>query len=315
MTDSQDVVELDEQIAEGGKRRRSLFDQAPSVLPLLAVVSYALGSILVNGFYSRLHTTAEAAGLGYISIIEPGAVIFGLAAVFGVAGKVSYDEIRKAYFKFVKPHGRGLKAVTLILTPIVVAALAVTEIVISSAYNKIEFTSFFVVGAVAAAIQSLLGVFGSTKERQAEAERQVKAIEEEHEKVVILTTNEKISPSTRTGIQIVLSLMVLVGASVGFHFFGTYEGSLANGGKAVNVSWLWIPIPGLSATSVSIAPLSHSPNIASIQDAGCLLQIGSNNGDLLLYEVKSSTPISVPSSSVVVTDLLSPNACTGQSPS
>ena len=53
-----------------------------SVITLLAALFYGIGRFLVDGFYGHLNTTAGAAGVGTISIIEPAAVLGAFVALF-----------------------------------------------------------------------------------------------------------------------------------------------------------------------------------------------------------------------------------------
>jgi hypothetical protein len=54
---------------------KAVWGQASTLVPLLAAFSYGLGRLMVDGFYGQLHTTAEAAGLGYGAILEPAAIL------------------------------------------------------------------------------------------------------------------------------------------------------------------------------------------------------------------------------------------------
>lgn len=56
-----------------------------SAVTLFAALFYGLGRLQVDGFYSHLDTTASAAGVNTISIIEPAAIIGALVALFATA--------------------------------------------------------------------------------------------------------------------------------------------------------------------------------------------------------------------------------------
>jgi hypothetical protein len=76
-------------------------EQAPKLLPLLAVVCYGFGRLIADGFYSRLNTNAEAAGVGYLSIIEPAAVLAAIIAIIGTAIAIVFD-VANVCFRWIR---------------------------------------------------------------------------------------------------------------------------------------------------------------------------------------------------------------------
>src|ERR1700733_13377442 len=73
-----------------------------SVVTLLAALFYGIGRFLVDGFYAHLNTTAGAAGVGTISIIEPAAVLGAFVALFTTVALMLLDILQDGFEWFRK---------------------------------------------------------------------------------------------------------------------------------------------------------------------------------------------------------------------
>ena len=268
---------------------RAVWSQAPTLIPLLAALSYGLGRLMVDGFYGQLHTTAEAAGLGYGSILEPAAILTAILVTVGTAIVMMADGIVVSA-KWLLERRRVLEFVLLIaIIPVGGAALLFIQ-----AVRIDDILAALVSGFVLPAFRTLLDKFGSAWDRRVGKAR--------------ATADRSLSGSPtmdRAGVKrtilVVLSLGFLVSLLFGAHELGTYEGRQAATGKPVDITFLGFNVPSISATAVRIEPIVSGPAFEQLASVKCWLQIGSGNASVLLYDPAEKTTLIVPSDQIVVT--------------
>ena len=91
----------------------AMWKVAASVVTLLAALFYGIGRLLVDGFYSNLNTSASAAGVNTISIIEP-AAIFGALLALSVTAILMLSDIIQQWFNWMRRHSFTILALVAI---------------------------------------------------------------------------------------------------------------------------------------------------------------------------------------------------------
>src|ERR1700729_1363109 len=89
--DGADTKVFFRQTPNGASAAIAMWKVGASVITLLAALFYGIGRFLVDGFYGHLNTTAGAAGVGTISIIEPAAVLGAFVALFTTVALMLLD--------------------------------------------------------------------------------------------------------------------------------------------------------------------------------------------------------------------------------
>jgi hypothetical protein len=277
MTASADEIAAKEQ-------RRRWYDLVSGVLPILAVVSYGIGRLLVDGFYGRLNTTGEAAGLGYATIIEPAAIIF--AAILGLVASVA---LLVTIIEWTIHHWHKI-----IVRVVVVGIEAVAPLILVVLYilrnnaNAVLLAGAAATGASVAALGSIaVGVKPPSHTRPTGTKW-------------VLNSMDWMKKEERKPTIVVLSLAILVGVGFGAHDFGYHEGTWATKGHTVRVSIIGFRIPSISATPVYIDALAPSRRADSLLKSRCQMQIGQTGSSLLVYNVDRRIIESIPLSQVVV---------------
>jgi hypothetical protein len=267
---------------------KAVWSQAPTLIPLLAVASYGLGRLMVDGFYEELNTTAEAAGLGYASILEPAAILTAFAVAIGtviamfldafqVIGVWLFRQRRKVFFML---GFAGLAGGVAVFTAIVRA-----DVIIDTLVSTVLLPTF----------RTLVDKFGSARDRligenRARTDR------------TLMGAPSARRPIAKRAVSVILSLGILVGLFVGAHELGSHEGRQAASGKSVNISIFGFDVPSITATAVRIQPIGSSPALEQLTTDGCLLEIGSAPTTVLLYDPADKSTLTVPSDQVVVVD-------------
>jgi len=275
---------------------RAVWNQAPTLIPLLAALSYGLGRLMVDGFYAQLHTTAEAAGLGYGSILEPAAILTAILVAVGTAIAMMSDAIvvagrwlleRRRVFEFI---------LLIIILPAGGIALIFIQVV------RIDEVLALVSGFALPAFRTLLDKFGSAWDRRVGKAR-----------ASADTSLSGSRPLDRAGVKraifVVLSLGFLVSLLFGAHELGTYEGRQAAAGQPVDITFLGFNVPSISATAVRVEPMASSASFQQLVNGKCWLQIGSGGATVLLYDPADESTLVVPSDQIVVI-MEKPASCT-----
>jgi hypothetical protein len=260
-----------------------MWKEAPKLLPLLAVVCYGLGRLIVDGFYSRLNTNAEAAGVGYFSIIEPAAVFAAIIAIIGTAIAIVFD-VANVCFRLIRAKiADWIKANSVRpLTKIIgrVASLAFITIVIAS-FAKVSpwwhntdvrlviMPSTLV--AVIVAVWTTHNTFGSDTTRW-----------------------------TRASF-VGLSLISLAILCFGAHEWGVYEAGKVANRQEVSMNILGLDMSAVGAAPVRVQTINTNPAIEQLSLDGCLLEIGSGPYNFLFFDPVNRKTLSVPANEVVVT--------------
>jgi hypothetical protein len=267
---------------------RAVWSQAPTLIPLLAALSYGLGRLMVDGFYAQLHTTAEAAGLGYGSILEPAAILTAVLAAIGTAIAMVSDALLVAGGWLLKR--RRIFEFSLLLVGGVGGGFALVFVQIVRVDEIIALVS----GVSLPAFRTLLDKFGSVRDRRVGKAR--------------ASAETSLSGSAsidRDGVKrvvsVVLSLGFLISLLFGAHELGVYEGRQAAGGRPVNMSFLGFNVPSVTATAVRVQPIASSPAFAQLDTGRCWLEIGSGGPSVLLYDPAGKSTLAVPSDQIVVT--------------
>src|ERR1700677_2779225 len=117
----------DEAKTAGINAVKGMWEQAPKLLPLLGVFFYGLGRFAVDGFYARLNTTADAAGIGYLSTIEPAAILAAVLAIVGTAIVIVFD-VFKVFFLWIVKHQNNFQLALSVLGLLTSVAILVTGV-------------------------------------------------------------------------------------------------------------------------------------------------------------------------------------------
>jgi len=267
---------------------RAVWAQAPSLLPLLAVLCYGLGRLVVDGFYGRLNTTAEAAGVGDLSIIEPAAILAAVLAIIGTIGAMIFDFLQVFFLWLV----RSSRLVTRVILELVLLGITLAGVIF---LRREEIITLIPIALVIIPLRTLLDNFGGDKNREVGDLR----ISQIHN-----ATDEQM-PWQRL-LYVVLASVFLVGLCFGAHEWGVREAAEVAKGKPVIVDKLGINISAISAYPVHLEFIGSSPPVSSLSPNGCLLQIGTGPSTVLVYDPAKHNTMSVVSDSVVVISLSTP---------
>jgi len=256
---------------------KGMWEQAPKLLPLLGVFFYGLGRFAVDGFYARLNTTADAAGIGYLSTIEPAAILAAVLAIVGTAIVIVFD-VFKVFFLWIVKHQSKFQLALSVLGLLTSIAILVTGIFHFNLNSNLLGVGTLAIGILTPAIYSL--------------------------RVLI---NLFRSPNTAWPrlLSVGFSLIVLIGLCFGAHELGVHEAGKVARGQAVDIRILGLDMSAINATPVHIQAIGSEPAIKQLSD-GCPIEIGSQPFTILLYDPASQSTLSVPSSEVVVINSSAP---------
>jgi len=278
----------DRATAAGVAAAKAVWSQAATLIPLLALASYGLGRLMVDGFYAQLNTTAEAAGLGYASILEPAAILTAFTAAIGtviamlldafqVIGVWLFRHRRKAFFLLGFAGLTGGAAVF--------AVIVRADVIIETLVSAVLLPAF----------RTLVDKFGSARDRligesRTRTDRSLMDAPSAHRSIA------------KRAVSVILSLGILIGLFFGAHELGSHEGRQAASGKSVDMNIFGFDVPSITATAVNIQPIGSSPALEQLTTDGCLLEIGSDPTTVLLYDLADKSTLTVPSDQVVVVD-------------
>lgn len=279
-------------VEAGGIAARAVWSQAPSLIPLLAALSYGLGRLMVDAFYARLHTSAEAAGLSYGSILEPAAIMTAVLASVGTAIAMVSDAIL-AVGRWLFENRRVVELALLALVG-VGGGLALVFIQIFRVDEMIAFIS----GVSVPAFRTLLDKFGSVRDRRvgkarASAETSLSGPDSSDGSFGRVETK-------RVAV-VMLSVAFLMSLLFGAHELGIREGERAADGKPVDMSFLGFNVPSITAIVVRVQPIVSSPAFAQLARGRCWLEIGTGGASVLLYDPADKSILAIPSDQIVVT--------------
>ena len=255
---------------------KEMLEQAPKLLPLLGVLCYGLGLLIVDGFYRRLNTTPDAAGIGYLSVIEPAAVWAAILAIIAVAIVMAFDVI-KPYLIWLVDNILWLAIILVVLT-----ATATTIVLIRGFFdfeqsalwrNAFVFLAPAMVAIVVIPIQILVKWYRNTETRKSALPKVF---------------------------SIGFALILIVGLCFGAHEWGAVDAEKVVRGEPVDVRIFGLDMSAIGAAPVHIQAIDSSPVIKNLSADTCLLEIGSGSYNILLYDPADGDTLSVPLSDVVV---------------
>jgi hypothetical protein len=117
-----------------------------SAVTLLAALFYGIGRLLADGFYTNLGTSATAAGVNTISIIEPAAVLGGLVALLATAILLLLDILQHG-FNWIRERSRTVWIVAVAL----LVAGAIAAIIYLAISGKLTLIAILI-GATASVL-------------------------------------------------------------------------------------------------------------------------------------------------------------------
>jgi hypothetical protein len=313
-----------------------------SVATLLGALFYGIGRFLADGFYTHLNTTAGAAGVNTISIIEPAAVLGAMVALLATAILMLLDVLEQGFIRIWRHAGTAWA---------VAVALAVLAGFVVFAIHFNYGGDNLTVIATSTAIGSLAWAYlimrdSSRKRRQHEAAGEGAGEAEKAEarpgteadagiKIAAGTGAEAgggagAPANSQTGapagavtvrpagpvsnpwprvIVVGLTAVAIVSLCIGAHFLGVHEANQVKKGYAVHISEAGLDISSVSAIPVRLQSVDPGNAIKSVSAHKCLLEIGVGANDLVLYDASNHKTISVPPSDVVIVSLNASTHC------
>jgi hypothetical protein len=261
------------------KTLTDMWKQAPKLLPLLAVVCYGLGRLIADGFYSRLNTNAEAAGVGYLSIIEPAAVTAAIIAIIGTAIAIVFD-VANVCFRWIRGNSvRWIKAagISVLVASVAAIAIVITPFAkVSPWWHNINVRLVITPSILVAAILALwtaFTIFGSDK------------------------TSKSAWPRV---FFVVFSLISLAVLCFDAHDWGVYEAGKVAKSQEVSMNILGLDMSAVGAAPVRVQAINTNPVIEQLPVDGCLFEIGSGPYNFLFFDPVNRKTLSVPANEVVV---------------
>jgi hypothetical protein len=303
------------QASKGASAAAALWKVGASVVTLLAALFYGIGRLLADAFYTHLNTTASAAGVNTISIIEPAAVLGALVALFATAVLMLLDILQRA-FDWVQENA-GIIVALVVATAVVAAAIALSVIYFEKA--KVVFIAFGTTITLQIVLYFLrLGVGGVRARARAKAAKEAEADTdaapgaEADAAPGAEAAHQPKAVSNLWRVTVVgVTAMVVIGLCIGAHYLGVYEANRVKKGLAVDVSEAGLNISSIGAIPVRLLPIDSSHAIESLSAYNCLLEIGSGASDLIFYDANNHETLSVPASEVVVVSLGASKKCVG----
>jgi hypothetical protein len=265
---------------------RGLWNQASTLITLLGLLAYLLGRVMVDGFYGQLHTTAEAAGVGYAAILEPAAIVTAVASFIwvGIVTAISSLPVSQRWKQIIEG---------IIFGAIIAASggLALTSNLLPLDLTD-TITTFLLTGAIPAIRILLSRIRGVRAAGTAAADSSASG-----------TSNGPSLdgyPWVRPTVATVISVLFIGGLFFGAHLFGVREGTRAADGNPVNAAYFWLEIPSISATVVSVQAITPSAAFKQLTSRSCWLEIGSGPSGVLLYDPTDKTTLTVPVDQIVI---------------
>jgi len=256
------------------KTAKDILEQVPKLLPLLGVLCYGLGLLIVDGFYSRLNTTPDAAGVGYLSVIEPAAVWAGVLAIIAVAMAMAANVVKEFWKRFTENIGFVRKAIQ------IVAALAFFAVITGFFVKNSALTrNIFILLAPAAVAIIVIPLELLVRWYRRPGSYQ--------------SAWSRVPP-------IGFSLILIVLLCFGAHYWGAFDAGKAVRGESVDVRIFGLDMSAIGATPVRIQAIDSSPAIKALSADACLLEIGSGSYSILLYDPADEDTLSIPLNDVVV---------------
>lgn len=244
-------------------------------LPLLAGISYIIGRFAVDGFYEGLDTTAEDAGIGYPSILEPAA--FVLVAVAVAVGLIW--AIGSALIPLIG-LGRARVVAGALLVLLAAIFFEIDELLVISS-------------ALAAAIELVIGARASPEQ----------GAEEDRAAPPGASPGGQAVKHPRKGVRALILLAavgIVVGTLFGAHQFGVIEASHARKGHAVDFNLLGVHVPSITAAPVIVTVVGQSPEFAKLITGHCFLALGTPGLNTALFDWQSRQTTLAPSLGVVL---------------
>ncbi len=268
---------------------KALWNQGSTLLTLLGLLAYVLGRLMVDGFYGQLHTTAEAAGVGYASILEPAAIATAAAGVVWAGVTLGVNALQVS--------SKWAKTITSFIFGIVVVAGGGGALVLAGNILSADLTdavsTLLLTGAIPA-LGTLLGkIPGIRLPRAGEAKPPDGQLPN--------GTNPGSRDRLKLLANIAWSFVFLGGLLVAAHQFGVREGRLAAEGKPVNVAYFGFDIPSIGASVVRVQPITPSPAFKQLSSRACWLEIGSGPSGVLLYDPSDMATLTISPDQIVVT--------------
>ena len=226
---------------------------------------------MVDGFYTRLNTTAEAAGIGYLSIIEPAAVLAAVLAVIGTAVAMIFD-ILKELFLWIMRYSSILASIFTVLA--VGALISVVNILFSNLAHNTFFG--FLIGLLAPVV-----IFAMRA-------------------LIFGLRNLATRKSAYRVISVVFSLIFLAALCFGAHEWGVHEAAKVAKGGTVDLRIGGLDMSAISALPVQIQAIDLNPVIKQLSANSCLLEIGSGPYSFLIYDPARQDVLTVPSNAVIL---------------
>jgi hypothetical protein len=257
------------------KTAADIWGQVPTLLPLLGVLFYGLGRLMVDGFYARLNTTAEAAGVGYLSIIEPAAVLAAVLAIIGTAIAMIFD-VLKVFFLWIRKYSKFLAGLLTFLASVGLTFLG--------GYAFKNSTLFSVILPVLSSLALIFLRF-----------------------LIDVLRNLATRESAFRVLSVTFSLIFLAALCFGAHEWGVREAEKVTKGESVDIKIGGLDMSAIIALPVQIQAINLNPTIKQLSADSCLFEIGSGPYNFLIYDPAKQDTLSVPSNAVVVIN--SPAAC------
>jgi hypothetical protein len=324
----------------------AMWKVAASVVTLLAALFYGIGRLLADGFYSSLNTTASAASVNTISIIEPAAILGALFAL-SVTVILILSDILQRWFSWTRRHSSTIVALVVAAALIALITWAVLyfnlahhfksslkwagwllAIILLGSFlrpllrewltsfsdwliSKIDKSATEKVG-IGAGAGPRAGEEGAAEEKARTSGEagtgRVEAGSTVGAGVGVHLREAISSPWPRVTAVGAISLMI-ISLCIGAHYLGVNEASNAKKGIPVDMSIAGLDVSSISATRVRLQPVGSSQMVKSLFARDCLLQLGPGASNLLIYDVRKHETLSVPASEVIVVNLTAPKQC------
>ena len=240
---------------------RAAWSQAPTLISLLAVLSYGLGRLTVDGFYAQLNTTAEAAGLGYSAILEPAAILTASMAAIGTVIVMLMDVIEVIGVWIFRQRTRmlwlaGFASLAAGSAAAIIAGIARADLVIDAIISS--------AGSLPA-LRTLVDKFGSARDRRI---GEARARDDRSLEYSVSARR----PIAKRSVSVILSLVFLISLFFGAHELGSHEGRQVANGKPVHMSVFGFDVPSITAIAVYIKPTGSSSVLKQLAKNRCWLQ-------------------------------------------
>ena len=301
---------------KGASAAIAMWKVGASVVTLLAALFYGIGRFLADGFYAHLNTTASAAGVNTISIIEPAAVLGAFLALFATVVLMLLDILQRG-FDWIQDNAGMIVA---LMAAGAVTAGAIWGII--TYFREVKGAAlavgvFIIAPIVASSLRIVIRVSTRAKVRgKAVIEAAADAGSRVGAEAGAVPGPEAGEPNSISNLWPRITLVgvtavVVIGLCIGAHYVGVHEANQVKKGLAVDISEAGLDISSIGAIPVRLQPIDSSHAIESISAYHCLLEIGSGASDLIFYDANKQETFSVPTSEVVVVSLDASKQCVG----